>query len=106
VGTKGYICLGTNGSSHLTDLWEWDQPTDNWSEKASFPGPARREAAGFTIGNIGYVGFGRTSPGGTIFNDLWAYDPATDQWAQRAPLPAEGRSAPGVFVLGGRAYGW
>ncbi|HMC96877.1 MAG TPA: kelch repeat-containing protein, partial [Flavobacteriales bacterium] len=59
---------------------------------------------GFTIGNIGYVGFGRTSPGGTIFNDLWAYDPATDQWAQRAPLPAEGRSAPGVFVLDGKAY--
>ncbi|HMC97622.1 MAG TPA: hypothetical protein VKG92_08220, partial [Flavobacteriales bacterium] len=46
VGTKGYICLGTNGSSNLTDLWEWDQATDNWSEKASFPGPARREAAG------------------------------------------------------------
>jgi hypothetical protein len=104
IGTKGYICMGTDGTNILTDLWEWDQATDSWQQRASFPGIARREGVSFSIGSIGYVGFGRTGVGQNGFSDLWAYDPATDSWDEKASMPAVGRSAPSAFVLDGKAY--
>ncbi|MEP7170926.1 MAG: T9SS type A sorting domain-containing protein, partial [Bacteroidota bacterium] len=48
-----------------------------WSQKANFPGGARYEDTGFSIGNFGYLGTGYTpSPNAQI----WKYDPVTDTW--------------------------
>ncbi len=104
IGTKGYICMGTDGANNFNDLWEWDQVTDTWQQRASFPGISRREGVSFTIGDIGYVGFGRTGVGQDGFSDLWAYDPAIDSWEEMTSMPAVGRSAPSAFVLNGKAY--
>lgn len=104
IGTTGYICGGTNGSTNYTDLWAWDQVTDTWLQRADFPGDARREGIGFAIGGIGYYGFGRTGVGQPGYNDLWAYDPVLNTWEQRASLPGVGRSTPSAFILDGKAY--
>lgn len=105
TATHGYICTGVSDSgTNLDDLWQWNPGTNTWTQKADFPGGARREAAAFSINGIGYVGFGRLGPSGPFFNDLWAYDPAVNTWTQKASFPAEERASPGVFVLNNKAY--
>ncbi len=87
IGTKGYIATGWDGSSfslssYHKDLWEWDQATNTWNQKADLPGIERYVATGLSIGLKGYVGLG-LSAGWNYQNDFWEYDPATNTWNQK-----------------------
>ncbi len=77
IENKGYLGLGYNSSgSSLTiynDIWEWDQATNTWVQKADFRGIARISAVGFSIGSKGYIGIGNN--GNNYFSDFWEYDP-------------------------------
>src|SRR5690606_2160291 len=67
-----------------------------------FPGGARKEAVGFTMGGKGYLGTGRGD--GVFYNDFWEYYPTEDSWAEKAALPGAPRLGAvgcGVFL---RAY--
>jgi N-acetylneuraminic acid mutarotase len=54
-----------------------------WTQKADFAGGNRRFAAGFSIGEKGYLGTGYNE-GWTARKDFYEYDPATDTWTQIA----------------------
>jgi hypothetical protein len=77
IGTKGYIGTGifvpTTGGLpvYCSDFWEWDQTTDTWTMKASFPGGNRQWSIGFSVGANGYAGTGEA--GFVSFNDLWQF---------------------------------
>ena len=45
-----------------------------------YGGSARRQAVGFSINNIGYVGTGESSAG--LTKDFYKYDPLTNSWNQ------------------------
>ncbi|MCE7071077.1 MULTISPECIES: galactose oxidase [Dyadobacter] len=66
INDKAYI-VGGNAKS---DTWEYTPGTNTWTEVASFEGGQRGFAAGFAIGNTGYLG-----TGGNIVDDFWAFDP-------------------------------
>lgn len=106
IGEKGYIGLGRSEIFYhglLDDLWEYDAATDTWVKKANFGGGARYGAAGFTIGNKGYVG---TGYGGLerSSNDFWEYDPATDLWTQKANFGGVPRELAIGFGIGNKGY--
>lgn len=96
---KGYVCSGLDTADFTqNDLWQYDPVLGSWSQKASLPGPPRRNAVGFTIDNIAYVGTGADSssaPGGQILKDFWKYDPLLNSWSQIADYP--GGNGNGVY---------
>lgn len=81
-----------------------------WTQKPTFPGLARYEAVGFSIGNKGYIG---TGLGNNIWkSDFWEYDPTNGVWTQKADY--EGGNSGHVsgavgFSIGNKGYigtGW
>ncbi|HYV91440.1 MAG TPA: kelch repeat-containing protein [Chitinophagales bacterium] len=81
-----------------------------WVQKANFPGTARYDMAGFSIGTKGYIGTGTIAYGGpNNFNDFWEWDQASNAWTQKANLPGAARFAAVGFSIGNKGYigtGW
>ncbi|MCX6290618.1 MAG: T9SS type A sorting domain-containing protein [Bacteroidetes bacterium] len=73
-----------------------------WIHRSSFMGPARSDAAGFSIGTNGYVGLGRCS--GTEYNDFWEYNPLTNTWTQKADYPGLPRAGATGFSIDSLGY--
>ncbi|MCF0054899.1 kelch repeat-containing protein [Dyadobacter sp. CY356] len=69
INNLGYVIAGAGNS----DVWEYNPTNDTWIEKTTFNGGVRGYAAGFVIGNIGYLGTGGTSS--ARYDDFWGFDP-------------------------------
>jgi N-acetylneuraminic acid mutarotase len=59
TGDKGYVTLGINGTTIQT-TWEYDFPSDLWTEKTPYKNAARSGAVGFSVEGRGFVGTGLT----------------------------------------------
>ena len=108
IGSKGYIGTGSRNlfpaaADAYKDFWEYDPTANTWTQKADFGGEGRQYAAGFVIGNKGYIGNGETANSIT-FKDFWEYDPTTDTWTQKADISAPIRAFPTTFSIGGKGY--
>jgi N-acetylneuraminic acid mutarotase len=118
IGNKGYIgtgCTELNSSvtTYVKDFWEYDPVADTWTQKADFGGGFTNAAAGFSIGNKGYVGTGShiTYTDGNVvqtgIKEFWQYDPATDTWTQKADFGGSERELAKGFSIGNKGYiGW
>ena len=79
-----------------------------WKKKPDFGGIARVSAAGFSIGNKGYMGTGFTCCWND-YKDFWEYDPVTGAWTQKADFSGAARRGAVGFSVGGKGYigtGW
>jgi len=88
IGQKGYVGMGCDGDltgPFFDDFWEYDPATDNWTRKASYPGPARNDLAYAVVAGKLYVTMG--FDGTRLQYDTYAYDPETDAWTKLAPCP-------------------
>jgi N-acetylneuraminic acid mutarotase len=116
IGGKGYMTLGQSdpdgpGQTSVTnDLWEYDPGTDQWTQKANFPGTARDAAFAFVIGNKAYVGGGLEgnyegdiNSNFAVCNDFYSYDPSVDKWDTLQLLP-DYLYFNSTFVLGNYGY--
>lgn len=96
----GYVCLGGEGPSagtkHYNTLYQYNQLTDTWSKKDSFPDVPRRGGVAFTIDSFAYVGLGWNNV--TTFYDLKRYNPNTNSWDTIADYP--GNAGRGAFAIG------
>lgn len=104
IGQKGYVGMGFANSGAIDirkDLWEFDPASNTWSRKGDFPGKERGSAAGFSIGQKGYVGAGFSAD---FEKDFWEYDPATDAWERKADFPAVARHNAAGFSIGQKGY--
>ncbi|WPP48421.1 IPT/TIG domain-containing protein [Catalinimonas niigatensis] len=93
INSKAYIITGTKGNAYLSDnslseVWEFDSQTGNWTKKNDFPGGARWSAFGFSINNRGYVG-GGIYGNAQKQNDFWKYESVNDSWTKLNDLPTE-----------------
>ena len=90
VGGKAYAGTGDAivGSTRvkLKDWWEYNVATDQWTQKADFPGLAIEYTTGFVIQDKLYMGLGLAVSGGAVA-EWWVYDPSTDQWTRKANFP-------------------
>lgn len=106
IGTKGYVGCGItfSGSTYeynYTDFWEYDAALDLWTQKATVPGPCRSAAAGFSIGNKGYVTTGWT-PAQT--DTTYEYDPSLNAWSLKANFGGAPRYSAVAFTIDSFAY--
>jgi hypothetical protein len=71
---KGYLTTGENGSLN-SHTWEYDAPTDQWTEKTPFSGTARTGALSFSLtnGTRGFVMAGRS--GTAPFDNMYEFQP-------------------------------
>ncbi len=102
IGNHGYITTGSDGTSMMNDLWEYDPITDSWTQKSNFPGSSRYGAVGFVINNTGIVGTG--GDGINFFTDFYSFNPANNQWDTVASLPFLGRRHGSGFSIGNKGY--
>lgn len=105
IGDHAYVGLGYNETiarpGRLTDFWTFCVDS-GWTQIQSFPGAPRSNAAGFGIGNYGYVGTGWDSY--TVFNDFWRYDPAANVWTRKADYTGGPRYDAVGFSVQGKGY--
>lgn len=107
IDNFGYVGTGritASGNTLTQDFYRYDPQSNNWTQMASFPGPSRRGAVGFAIGEYGYIGTGEPQSGGSMYNDFYRYDPSTDSWNQVASMPTPGRVSSVGFELNGYGY--
>lgn len=105
IGNKGYIgvgIFGINWAAVYNDMWEWNQATDTWTQKANYPAYGTNAPIGFSIGNKGYVGTG--SNYGAEQKDFWEYDPLTNLWTQKADFGGGTRASAVGFSIGNKGY--
>lgn len=74
-----------------------------WTQKADFGGGARSKAAGFSMGNKGYIGTGYVNGSGDS-KDFWEYDVTTNLWIQKANVGGAGRANAAGFSIGSKGY--
>src|SRR5207244_2978378 len=98
IGMKGYI---VGGFGDVPKLWEWDQGTNTWMQKATFPGGIKQSAVAFSIGSKGYFGTGCDS---IAKKDFWEWDQSTNTWTQKADFGGGERIGAAGFAVGINGY--
>lgn len=102
---KIYVTTGFANNTRLNDLWEYDPQTNAWTQKTSKSGQAVHAAAGFALGNKGYVTGGNTGGTTTATSLVYRYDPASDSWAGVQSMPHVGNlQAHMAFAIGNKGY--
>jgi N-acetylneuraminic acid mutarotase len=105
IGTKGYIGTGDNVGNGLgcqSDFWEWDQATNTWTQKPSFPGTPVYGGIGFAINGKGYIGTGYD--GVNAHDEFYEWDPVTETWTQMADVGGAPRYQAFGFSIGNRGF--
>jgi hypothetical protein len=69
-------------------MYRYNPVTNIWTQMNDFGGTARKEAAGFSMGNQGYIG---TGDDGVMTTDFWQYEPTSDSWTEKASFPGTPR---------------
>ncbi len=72
-----------------------------WIQKSDFMGTSRRYAAGFSIGNKGYIGTGYD---GAYKRDFWEYDATNNTWSQKATYGGSTRRGATAFSIDSKGY--
>lgn len=107
IGGKGHVVGGMPCSPcsgfELTDHWEYDAATDQWTQRANFPGQKRRRALAFSAGGYGFL-MGGELANESVLKDFWMYDPSTLTWTQLPDFPGNAVGGATVFVIGQKAY--
>ena len=106
VNNKIYITCGEKeGRVPTSENWEYGITTGTWANLFDFPYGARIELSVFTIGNLAYLGTGRSSSQQEGINDFYMYDSAIDKWAEIAtPENFAARYLATAFSLNGKGY--
>ena len=89
IAGKGYFGFGYDGGSDYNDLYRYDTATNAWTQMASSPGPVLESPVCMVIGNMAYIGIGKTlnNYGSSTSSQLWQYDPQNNNWARKTDLP-------------------
>lgn len=111
VNNKVYVVgglIGTNSSSAVAELWEYDPSIDKWTKKSPYPGvDGLANQYAFSINGKGYVCSGEVLLNGQssmkLTKDTYEYDPSIDKWTKKADYPDD-LFAGSAFVIDGKAY--
>ncbi|MBI4929396.1 MAG: gliding motility-associated C-terminal domain-containing protein [Bacteroidetes bacterium] len=106
IGTNIYIVTGyyNPSVSYYSDMWEWNQATNTWTQKTNFSGTIRAYATGFSIGTKGYLGTGAYLPSSSFYNDFWEWDQSTNTWTQKANFSGSQRFEAVGFSIGNKGF--
>jgi N-acetylneuraminic acid mutarotase len=111
MGDKGYILGGVTANMvSINQYWEYNFPTNQWTNKGNSPLGSRWGATGFVIDDKVYAGLGAE----IIFingqkitrykNDWIQFNPSSSYYAVKADFPGEKRRTAQGFVINDEAY--
>ncbi len=100
IGLKGYVVM--QGTSR--DLWEWDQSTNTWAQKADYTGNSTSDQTCFSIGTKGYLGTGYTSGNTAETKEFFEWDQATNVWTAKTNFGGLRRRYAVGFSIGTKGY--
>jgi hypothetical protein len=86
IDSTGYVINEVAGKA--ARLYAYSIADDKWVRKADFPGPQRKQGAGFAAKGKGYFGFGLDNDGNGL-RDLWEYDPKQNSWKAHSEYPGQ-----------------
>jgi len=101
-GNTGFVGGGRVNGVYRNDLWEYDENTDIWTQKANLPSTPRAGSFTFSFGNDAYVGTGKSST--NYLSDFWKYDMITNVWQQKSNFPGASRYASIGFSITNLGY--
>jgi N-acetylneuraminic acid mutarotase len=111
VGGSGFYQADTfAGDLEPRDFWQYNPYSNQWIQKANFPGQQRYNAVYFTIGSKGYMGLGANDYPSLSLPPLinfWEYDPTLDTWTQKDSFPMnlpQGAQGLAGFSIGNKGY--
>lgn len=108
LNNKGYVACGALPANIINsdELWEYNNITNLWTQRAAFPGGNRKFLTSFVIGNYAYVGLGTEfiNLSGVIQSDFYRYDPINDSWMQIANIAGGARTVSKGFAINGFGY--
>jgi N-acetylneuraminic acid mutarotase len=100
---KGYVCGGKWGPNlYSSQLWEYKPSSDQWIQRANFPGGVRYQLSSFSIENQGYVGLGANQD--IYKKDFYRYNPGSNQWTQIADFIGSERGGACSFTIKNRGF--
>lgn len=110
---KAYVVGGYDrevSDNYLKQTWQYDPVANAWQQKSDFPGSRRDDAAGFGIGNKGYVGTGRgriivlNNPVTIYYKDFYEYNALNNTWTQKADHPGATKHGAYSFIIRGNGF--
>lgn len=113
INGKAYMGLGAQDflsisgtQKNLTDLWEYNETADSWTQKASLPDSGRTDLCVFVANNKAYIvgGNGKFSGSATSTNQVWEYDPAANKWTKKTDYPETSVVNAHAFAINGKGY--
>lgn len=108
IGNYAYVVTGSEvnfGYALLTECWQYNAVTNQWTQKANFPGISRYADVGFAIGGKGFVGTGYdTINSSRLLRDMWEYDTTTNTWTQKNDFGGDVRYVASAFSVGSKGY--
>jgi N-acetylneuraminic acid mutarotase len=112
IGTDGYVVGGfvkqagtTGNGSADSATYQYNTSTHTWTRKADYCN-RRMGGVGFSLNNIGYVGFGTATIDSTTwyYEEFCKYDPAKNSWSSSTSFPNIARAYSIAAVANGKAY--
>jgi len=109
IAKKGYVVGGSDGTSYLKRLLQYDQETGTWQQMTDLPnnspaeptnpyfGGGRKHGVAIATLTRGYYGLGQGElnvggrPVDQLKYDWWEYDPTKNSWAERLSFPGGAR---------------
>lgn len=111
IDERAYVALGRSEarSGALTDCWEYNPASGQWTEKARFPGIGRVNGIAESVNGKAYIGLGFDLSKGIYqeaaqLKDFWCFDPVTNSWIRKTDFPALSTNGCVSFVIGNSIY--
>jgi len=103
IGSKGYIGMGSSGTSTFNSILEYDPIANTWVYKGTLIG--RDQAFAFVIGTKAFMGAGQYyGDNFKTYNDFFEYDPATSSYTLKNYLGGMAMQNCGAFSFGDAGY--
>jgi N-acetylneuraminic acid mutarotase len=112
IGTDGYVVggfvkqPGTSGYGRADSAtYQYNTTNHSWTKKADYCN-RRMGGVGFSLNNIGYVGFGTAKIDSTTwyYEEFCKYDPVSNAWTTSTSYPNIARTYSIAAVANGKAY--
>ncbi|MDX2359791.1 MAG: T9SS type A sorting domain-containing protein [Crocinitomicaceae bacterium] len=107
--TLGYwnSCFSIDGLGYVktgNTLWQYKASTQQWLQRAPFPGLATGGSVSFVQNGKGYIVSGYGGSLSLVQSEVWEYDPFANTWTQLPDFEGTSRRFASGFSIGNKCF--